>query len=850
MPDPENEPVAPASAGLASDAARHPPGYLRAISAAVPCWVAAAIAISCPGFGRWLATLSALAGVALLAIPAGMKQSDSLRRARGPAVRHRGDSASPGLRAFVLLVLATLVLVGARVTELEMVRSDPVLSNAAAGGKQIDALVRLTSFPEQRSSQGETRRWVRASALDYRDVPLILWLDERARLPANAGPGLVMRATMKLTRLPPADAAAFSANTSKIDLLAHSAGNPVARLHMVAAAFRGELTGAAQHIAHAALVPGFAVGDTSLVSDDLDSAMRDTALTHLTAVSGSNIGLVVAVVVACLSRLGVKRRWRVAGAGAAIVMFSALVGPDASLQRAAVMAAVLLLGRFGGQRATGLASLGTAMIVLLALDPWQAMQPGFALSVAATAGILFFAAPLTRLLQHRARLPRVLALPVAVATAAQLTCGPLTLLLQPGVPLLGVIANVLAAPAAPLGTGLGLLAMLLLPLSDAMGHGVLSIASLPAHWIEIVAYAAGRLPVVRLHWPGGWAGAILLAACELALLLAWWVRRGALPLPGARRPTPRRPWQPVASPPLGVRVVVAVLRAGAIGIVAGCSFVTPTIERLAVPHDWFLVACDVGQGDAILLRHPEEPDRVVLIDTGDSVEMLESCLDTFGLSRLALILLSHDDRDHVGALAAVLGRAERAVIAPESSEHTARRQALLDQFATASVPVEVGHAGMSMGFSGEGLRLEVLAPEPGATPVDANAASLVVRAEVDDTSILLLADTGYEEQSRLRLGGTDMHADVLKVAHHGSKDQDPKLAQAIGAHIALISVGPDNRYGHPADETLGQLARAGMAVLRTDVHGSVALRATADGIAAWSERALRPVPARQDPRAG
>jgi len=849
MQNPKDEPVAPASAGLAGDAARHPPGYLRAMAAAVPCWVAAAVAISNPGLGKWLAILSALAGVALLAIPAGVRLSGSLRRARQPA-RLRRSSASPGLRPLALLVLAALVLVGARVTELEMIRSDPVLSEAAARGEQIEVLVRLTSFPEQRSSQGELRRWVRASAPDYRDVPLILWLDEHAQLPTNAGPGLVMRATMKLTPLPPADSAAFSANTSKIDLLAHSTANPIVRLHLIAAAFRGALTDAAQHVDHAALVPGFAVGDTSLVSDDLDAAMRDTALTHLTAVSGSNIGLVVAVVVACLSRLGVRRRWRVAGAGAAILVFSALVGPDASLQRAAVMAAVLLLGRFGGQRATGLASLGTAMVVLLALDPWQAMQPGFALSVAATAGILFLAAPLTRLLRHRARFPRVLALPVAVATAAQLTCGPLTLLLQPGVPVLGVIANVLAAPAAPLGTGLGLLAMLLLPVSDAMGHWVLSVASLPAHWIELIAYSAERLPIVRLHWPGGWTGAVLHAACELALLVAWWVRRGTLALPGIGRVTPRRPWQPETSPPLAVRVVVAVLRAGALGIVVGCSFLTPTIERLAVPDDWFLVACDVGQGDAILLRDPDEPDRVVLIDTGDSVEMLESCLDTFSVSRLALLLLSHDDRDHVGALAAVLGRTERAVIAPESSEHTARREALLEQFSTASVPVEVGHAGMSMAFSREGLRLEILAPEPGVTPVDANAASLVARAEVDDTSILLLADTGYEEQSRLRLGGTHLQADVLKVAHHGSKDQDPALAPATGAQIALISVGADNRYGHPADDTLAQLARAGMAVLRTDAHGSVALSADADGISAWSERALRRVPARQGSRAG
>ena len=165
-----------------------------------------------------------------------------------------------------------------------------------------------------------------------------------------------------------------------------------------------------------ALLPGLAIGDTSQVGDELRESMIDASLSHLTAVSGANCALVVAGVSGMLALLGAGGAVRAVGAVAALAGFVVLVTPQPSVLRAAVMAlAILVAGAMGRPRA-GMASLGIAVIVLLVHDPWLAREAGFALSAAATAGLLVLAGPLTEFASRA--LPRGLALAVAIPTAA------------------------------------------------------------------------------------------------------------------------------------------------------------------------------------------------------------------------------------------------------------------------------------------------------------------------------------------------------------------------------------------------------------------------------------------------
>ncbi|MCB1274219.1 MAG: ComEC/Rec2 family competence protein [Leucobacter sp.] len=650
-------------------------------------------------------------------------------------------------------------------------------------------------------------------------------------------PGARLRARGALRALEPGGPA-FAVEANELHRL--SAQTPIARLGELAATLRMGLRGVAARVPQAALVPGFAVGDTALVDDALNEVMSEASLTHLTAVSGANCALITGAIVRALGLVGLGRRSRSLGAGAGLAGFVVLVGPDPSVQRAAVMAAVLLVSGFGGTRAVALPALGAAVALLLAVDPWQSLQPGFALSVAATGGILLLSPGIDRWLRRALRLPGWLALPLAVALAAQFACGPLLLLLQPGIPAAGVLANVVAGPAAPVGTALGLIALVAIPLGAPfglpLGELCVWLASLPAQWVAETARLASALPLARWDWPAGPGGAALLAACQCAVVLGWALSRGRISLLGRARALPAVPWAPAGDRgrrrfrrPRAIRVASTALCALALGGFAGISFGPWLALRLGVPGDWAIVACDVGQGDALLIRDPADPGRVMLVDTGDEPRRLRDCLDLFGVRRIALLVLTHDDADHVGALASVAGRVDAALIAPTVVLERTEEREVVRLLGDAGVPVRIGAAGMR-GGEAPGLVWDVLAPDPRARAYDSNAASLVLMVDAGAAArILLTADTGLEEQGALLASGANLRADVLKVAHHGSRDQDPRLPLAVGADWAIISVGAENRYGHPTGEALASLAAAGSTVLRTDRAGTIALAPAAGG---------------------
>lgn len=845
---------------------RSPPGVWRIFAPALLAWACAAFAVLHPGTGRMLALLAGSFGSVLVLLAtssrwmagrvagrvvrrvAGRTSGRTAERAAGNADGHRAELAVERIARRVLrhgaVSCAVLVLLGASIESDERVRSDPGLARAAEQQSAFEFDAVLRGFPQLQASEGPPRAWVEAAAIGTGggEVPVVLWLRDDIALDAGSAAGAdswapATRLTVRgrLVALGPGSAAAYGVRVeaARVDPSAVGAGGPTAEAGRVAATLRMQLREAAEAVPGAALVPGFAVGDTALVDDSLEQRMQRSSLTHLVAVSGANCALVTGAVMWCAGLLGAGRRSRIALAGAALGCFALLVGPDASVQRAALMAAVVLVSGFGGRRAVALPALGAAMVLLLTADPWQALQPGFALSVAATAGILLVVPALERGMSRLLPAPRWLLLPVAVAVAAQLACGPLLLLLQPGIPAAGVLANVVAGPAAPLGTGLGLLALVLLPVSEPAGGAVTVLASLPARWVAATAEVVAQLPFARWPWPEGWPGALLLAAVEGAVLAAWGLLAHRIALPRDRA-AGRSPWRGRRPLSTAGRTTTAVLLCAAGGAFAGPTAVAPLLDGAGVPRDWSIVACDVGQGDALLLRDPEHPRRVMLVDTGDDPAMLDACLDRFGVRSIALLVLTHDDRDHVGALSTVAGIAETALLAPDNRADGEHRP-LVGRIESAGIPYRFGEAGLR-GTIG-GLRWEVLAPLPGAIPADTNAASLVLRVNTGAVSVLLLADTGEDEQRALRGTGAELGADIAKVAHHGSRDQDPALAAEIDAEIALVSVGAGNGYGHPTAEALAAFEAAGSRVLRTDVHGSVAIGGAAGEFRVWVGRA-------------
>ncbi|KQZ08127.1 ComEC/Rec2 family competence protein [Agromyces fucosus] len=782
---------------------------LRLLLPASLAWIAAWCAIGIPG-GAALAGLVAVACWVAAWLVAGLVITAAMRRRHGSAPTHDAGVVARVVRAAAATLLVVLaagaLVVSATALGLGARESSP-LAEAANEHRTAVVTIELTGAPRaMRSSwfaEGEAPalrvegKLVSVDGAAARAVPVTTALS----LPTGELQlGARVTFTARVTPLPADEGSAF--RLAAVGDIRSVAPPPpwlawTVGLRTGFADAAGALGGDG-----GALVPGLAIGDTSAVDETLDAAMKASSLSHLTAVSGANCAIVTAAAFALAALIGLPRLARVVVALFALTGFVVLVTPEASVVRAATMAIVVLVAIAAGRPGGGVAALSLAVVVLLAIDPWYARDYGFALSVFATAGLLLLARPLSEALARWMPLP--IAAVIGVPLAAQLACQPVLVLLDPALALYGVPANLLAAPAAPIGTVVGLIGCLLLPVLPSVGFACLQLAWLPATWIALLAQAASALPAARLEWLPDAPGALLLAACTA---IGLWL------LLGSRR---RRRLRMLAAATLIVTIAVPV------GLFAG----SPLIGAATRPSGWDVAACDIGQGDAVLLR---SGDATALIDTGPDPAALSRCLTFLGISRIDLLVLTHWDADHVGGVPAAVGLVDTVVHGPLDGDRSTR--ALDPLVAAGAEPVEV-----VAGFGGTlgDARWRVVWPKRDAQP--GNDASVVLDVSTPDYRGLFLGDLGEEAQARMLRSAALGRVDLVKVAHHGSADQSERLYDELGATVGVIGVGADNGYGHPTDRLLDLLRADGTAIVRTDRSGTALLTADGGGFSLWSER--------------
>ncbi len=555
----------------------------------------------------------------------------------------------------------------------------------------------------------------------------------------------------------------------------------------------------------AGLIAGLAVGDTSAVEPLLDSQMKSSSLSHLTAVSGANCALVVGIAFAVAAVCGLRRSLRVGAGAGTLVLFVILVTPEPSVVRAAAMAAIAMVALLLGRSGVGVAVLCSAVALLLIIDPWLSLSLGFALSAAATGSLLLGAAPLAAGLSRW--LPAPVATLLAVPLAAQLACGPLLILIDPVVPLYGIVANLVAGPAAPVATVLGLLVCVAAPF-PVLAQGFAVLAWLPAAWIAETASVIAALPGNAMPWIEGLAGLVALGGIGAGVVIL---------VTGVGRTR--------------LRAAVGVALAGVVGVVIGLGPVNDVVERSRVPGEWAIAACDVGQGDALLVR---SEGQVALIDTGPDPAALSSCLHDFGVTDIDLLVLTHFDTDHRGGLPGVSGRIGTLLHGPVDDTPEAARL-IRGLMGTGTRPVQA-HAGMSGALGG--ARWQVLWPRKGNAVYGGNDASIVMSFSGGSVPpALFLGDLSASPQAALTSLLTRRY-DVIKVAHHGSADQSLGLYESARPALALVSVG-ENTYGHPRDDILGPLERMGALIARTDLSGALAISVRTDGrLQVWHQRGV------------
>ncbi|HEY9563527.1 MAG TPA: ComEC/Rec2 family competence protein [Nocardioides sp.] len=701
----------------------------------------------------------------------------------------------PGMRRAIAAWLLVALAVGTSAVLRDMsVGSGPV-ATLAPMRSAVDARITITSDPREVSGQFSTSVVMRAVVTDVSahgtsyavHTPVLVIADETWS-GTRLGSSLHLRG-----RLASADghdvAAVFTPLTAPVRVEQPSV------LWRGSGTVRSSIRAAVSHrpMPERALVPALVDGDDTSMPDEIAEEFRTTGLTHLLAVSGTNLTLVVGFLLIVGRWCGVRGRWQYVLGALGIIGFILLARTEPSVVRAAAMGTVALIGMGSNGTGRGIRCLGVAVVGLLVWDPWLCTTIGFALSVLATSGILLLGPGWSRALANWMPMPAAQA--IAVPTAAQLACTPIVAAISGQVSLVAVLANLLAAPLVAPATVLGLLGGLIGLVWVPAGRLCGWVACWCAWGIITVADRCARLSLPAIDW-----GTTVVPVALLTVL--------CLGLAVTLGPVFARRWSGFSCCVVMVLVVVV-----------------PLPSPHWPPRGWVMAVCDVGQGDAVVLN--AGGGRGVLVDAGPDPGLVDKCLSRLDVEALPLVVLTHFHADHVDGLpGALAGRGIGEVLVSALPEPPERYRSVLEATrGKVRVPAlgEVRRVGQ--------VTLQVVGPTPGVVfRDDPNNSSIVLVAEVDDIRILLTGDEEPEAQKAFMKTWPGLRIDVLKIPHHGSRYQDMRHLLSLDASVAIASLGADNDYGHPAPSTMDPLAESGAAIFRTDRDGDVLVLRDGEGV--------------------
>jgi competence protein ComEC len=551
-----------------------------------------------------------------------------------------------------------------------------------------------------------------------------------------------------------------------------------------------------------AVIAGVVLGEDEGLSEGLRDSFRASGLYHLLAVSGQNVVLVAAGVLGLAWLVGLPRWLGQLGVLAAIAGYVAAVGWQPSVVRAGVAGALASLAWLAARPRDRWYFLLAGACVLLAWNPYSLLEPGFQLSFSAVAAI-FVAVPAVEQRLEGYPMPKPLAEVLAVSAACGVVTAPILWLHFGSVPLYSVPANALAWPAVAPLLGIALACTAIDPVLPQLAAALAWANGWLAAYVAACARLVGGLP-------GAQASSLLVLACLVGVGLALVV-------------------VPRLQPPVRARALS--LAALTIATAGALWALWPKPAPPPPPTGLRITALDVGQGDGILLQVPEGS---VLVDQGPPEANVATQLRRLGVGRLAALVLTHPQRDHVGGAARVLGRLRvDTVIDPRIPAENPDERAALVAARQKDVPLTTARAGRT--FRLGRLSLRILWPrQPVPAGDDPNNWATVILARYGEVDALLTADA----ESNVTLPLRPPAVEVLKVAHHGSADPGlAALLRAVRPRIALISVGAGNDYGHPAASTLAALQeRGGVEVYRTDTDGAIAVETDGRGIEVRTER--------------
>ena len=688
-------------------------------------------------------------------------------------------------RSFSILLIAVVAGSGAMALRQAALNNDLLLSKLNAdvsieGIIKSDPILKKGRVVGSRKLHDDYSCLLKLTKIDGQiiDLPIRLYFNKKEKLLIDQQ----IHTQVKIIKSKERKVAALAISRGEINIL----GQP-REIFMVTSNIREKFRSLAMPSDAGALIPGLVIGDTSLQSFEFAAQMRKVGLSHLTAVSGANFALVAAFLLWFLQFIVSNVKLRVQVTFITLVLFIFLVRPTPSVLRAAVMTAVILIARSRAERSYGLSALGAAITLLIALDPFQAIDPGFALSVLATSGILIFSPTLEAHLSKFIKtkwLTEVISIPIS----ATIFCTPVVVMLSGQLSLITIPANILVSPVIAPITVIGFISAIFALVSTPIAQILLWIATLLSNWIVLVSKSMSSLPVITFSQIRFFLVVFTLIAIAAVF----------------------RRWR--------LMILISSL------LVVQLFYNTVTWPG----SGWQVVNCDVGQGDGLVVNLGEGAGLV--IDTGPDPVRIDGCLNNLGIRVIPLLVLTHFHADHIGGLTSVINNRKIGQVwisnlhQPEDAYKSVMQQ-------LSGLDVRSVVQGQQFTIASTGTTVKVLWPQPltqefTSLPGDGSAinnSSIALIIKTSKISLFTGGDIEPPVQELISKSADLTEVDILKVSHHGSAYQYLPMLDILKPKSAIISVGAGNTYGHPDSDLIAELIRRGVKVWRTDNSGGISV---------------------------